>query len=75
MVDVFASSNLFQFPLLTKREDLKTLERKRGSPMRFTGLHNRRLFGETFEKELNRASATRSHSPLSHWISTVQRSE
>lgn len=54
MVDVFASSNLFQFPLLIEREDLKTLERNAVTDA-LTGLHNRRLFGETFEKELNRA--------------------
>lgn len=54
MVDVFASSNLFQFPLLIEREDLKTLERNAVTDA-LTGLNNRRLFGETFEKELNRA--------------------
>jgi len=54
MVDVFTSSNLFQFPLLIEREDLKTLERNAVTDA-LTGLHNRRLFGETFEKELNRA--------------------
>lgn len=54
MVDVFASSNLFQFPLLIERENLKTLERDAVTDA-LTGLHNRRLFSETFEKELNRA--------------------
>ncbi len=54
MVDVFTSSNLFQFPLVIEREDLKTLERDAVTDA-LTGLHNRRLFGETFEKELNRA--------------------
>jgi diguanylate cyclase (GGDEF)-like protein len=54
MVDVFTSSNLFQFPLLIEREDLKTLERDAVTDA-LTGLHNRRLFSETFEKELNRA--------------------
>jgi diguanylate cyclase (GGDEF)-like protein len=54
MVDVFASANLFQFPLLIEREDLKTLERNAVTDP-LTGLHNRRLFSETFEKELNRA--------------------
>jgi len=54
MVDVFTSSNLFQFPLVIEREDLKTLERNAVTDA-LTGLHNRRLFGETFEKELNRA--------------------
>ena len=54
MVDVFTSSNLFQFPLLIEREDLKTLERNAVTDA-LTGLYNRRLFNETFEKELNRA--------------------
>jgi len=54
MVDVFASSNLFQFPLLIERDTLKTLQRDAVTDP-LTGLHNRRLFGETFEKELNRA--------------------
>ena len=54
MVDVFASSNLFQFPLLIEHENLKTLERDAVTDA-LTGLHNRRLFSETFEKELNRA--------------------
>jgi len=54
MVDVFASSNLFQFPLLIEREDLKILERNAVTDA-LTGLNNRRLFSETFDKELNRA--------------------
>ena len=54
MVDVFTSSSLFQFPLLIERENLKTLERDAVTDA-LTGLHNRRLFSETFEKELNRA--------------------
>jgi len=54
MVDVFTSSNLFQFPLLIEREDLKILERNAVTDA-LTGLNNRRLFSETFDKELNRA--------------------
>jgi len=54
LVDVFTSSDLFRFPILIEREDLKKLElRAVTDPL--TGLSNRRLFQETFEKELNRA--------------------
>jgi diguanylate cyclase (GGDEF)-like protein len=54
LVDVFASSDLFRFPLLIERDDLKKLELNAVTDP-LTGLHNRRLFRETFEKELNRA--------------------
>lgn len=54
LVDVFTSSDLFRFPLLIEREDLKKLELNAVTDP-LTGLHNRRLFRETFEKELNRA--------------------
>lgn len=54
LVDVFASAGLFRFPLLIERDDLKKLELSAVTDP-LTGLHNRRLFQETFEKELNRA--------------------
>jgi len=54
LVDVFASSGLFRFPLLIERDDLKKIELHAVTDP-LTGLHNRRLFQETFEKELNRA--------------------
>ena len=54
LVDVFASSGLFRFPVLIERDDLKKIELSAVTDS-LTGLHNRRLFQETFEKELNRA--------------------
>lgn len=53
-VDVFISSGLLRFPLLIERDDLKKIELSAVTDP-LTGLHNRRLFQETFEKELNRA--------------------
>jgi len=54
LVDVFTSFDLFRFPILIEREDLKKLELNAVTDP-LTGLSNRRLFQETFEKELNRA--------------------
>ncbi|HWZ99279.1 MAG TPA: GGDEF domain-containing protein [Candidatus Dormibacteraeota bacterium] len=54
LVDVFTSSDLFRFPILIERDDLKKLELSAVTDP-LTGLYNRRLFQETFEKELNRA--------------------
>lgn len=54
LVDVFTASGLFRFPLLIERDDVKKLELTAVTDP-LTGLHNRRLFQETFEKELNRA--------------------
>jgi diguanylate cyclase (GGDEF)-like protein len=54
LVDVFASSGLFRFPILIERDDLKRIEISAVTDS-LTGLHNRRLFQETLEKELNRA--------------------
>lgn len=54
LVDVFTSSDLFRFPILIERDDLKKLEVSAVTDP-LTGLSNRRLFQETFEKELNRA--------------------
>jgi len=54
LVDVLSSSGLFRFPVLIERDDLKKIELSAVTDP-LTGLHNRRLFQETFEKELNRA--------------------
>jgi diguanylate cyclase (GGDEF)-like protein len=54
LVDVFTSSDLFRFPVLIERDDLKKLALSAVTDP-LTGLYNRRLFQETFEKELNRA--------------------
>jgi len=54
LVDVFSSAGLFRFPLVIERDDFKKLELSAVTDP-LTGLHNRRLFQETFEKELNRA--------------------
>ncbi len=54
MVDVLASSNLLRAPILMEYEDLKKLQVNAATDP-LTGLYNRRLFEEYFEKELNRA--------------------
>ncbi len=54
LVDVFTSSDLFRFPILIERDDLKKLELSAVTDP-LTGLSNRRLFQEAFEKELERA--------------------
>jgi diguanylate cyclase (GGDEF)-like protein len=54
LVDVLTSSGLLRVPILIEYEELKRLELNAVTDP-LTGLHNRRLFAETFEKELNRA--------------------
>jgi diguanylate cyclase (GGDEF)-like protein len=54
VVDVFTTSDLFRVPVLIERSELKKLELNAVTDP-LTGLHNRRLFQETFQKELNRA--------------------
>jgi len=54
MVDYLASSNLLRAPILMEYEDLKKLQVNAATDP-LTGLYNRRLFEEYFEKELNRA--------------------
>src|SRR5260370_8792721 len=54
LMDVLTSSGLLRLPILIEYEELKKLERSAVTDP-LTGLHNRRLFAETFEKELNRA--------------------
>jgi diguanylate cyclase (GGDEF)-like protein len=54
LMDVLASSGFLRVPIIIEYEDLKRLELNAVTDP-LTGLYNRRLFGETFEKELNRA--------------------
>ena len=61
MVDVLASSNWLRVPILMEYEDLKKLQINAATDA-LTGLYNRRLFEEYFEKELNRAR--RNNQPL-----------
>jgi diguanylate cyclase (GGDEF)-like protein len=54
LTDVLASSGFFRVPILIEYEELKTLQLNAVTDP-LTNLYNRRLFTETFEKELNRA--------------------
>jgi diguanylate cyclase (GGDEF)-like protein len=54
LTDVLCSSGLLRVPILIEYDELKRLELNAVTDP-LTGLHNRRLFAETFEKELNRA--------------------
>ncbi len=54
IVDVLASSNFIRVPILMEYEELKKLQINAATDP-LTGLYNRRLFEEYFEKELNRA--------------------
>ena len=54
LVDVLVTSGLLRIPIIIEYDDLKKLELNAVTDP-LTGLYNRRLFGETFEKELNRA--------------------
>ncbi len=54
MVDVLASSNVLRVPILMEYEELKKLQINAATDP-LTGLYNRRLFEEYFDKELNRA--------------------
>lgn len=54
LVDVLTSSGFLRVPVVLEYEDLKNLHRNAiTDPL--TGLYNRRLFSENFDKELNRA--------------------
>ena len=54
LVDVLTSSGFLRVPVVLEYEDLKNLHRNAiTDPL--TGLYNRRLFTENFDKELNRA--------------------
>ena len=54
LMDVLASSGFLRVPIIMEYEELKKLELNAVTDP-LTGLYNRRLFGESFEKELNRA--------------------
>jgi len=54
LMDVLASAGLFRVPIVIEYDELKTLQVNAVTDP-LTGLYNRRLFSETFEKELNRA--------------------
>src|SRR5207245_3602374 len=54
LMDVLATSGFLRVPIILEYEELKKLELNAVTDP-LTGLYNRRLFGESFEKELNRA--------------------
>src|SRR5215831_4174107 len=54
LMDVLSSAGLFRVPIIIEYDELKTLQLNAVTDP-LTGLYNRRLFSETFEKELNRA--------------------
>src|SRR5215813_7809248 len=54
LVDVLSSTGKFRMPVVLEYEELKSLQRNAVTDP-LTGLHNRRLFNETLDKELNRA--------------------
>jgi diguanylate cyclase (GGDEF)-like protein len=54
LTDVLTSSGLLRVPILIEYDELKRLELDAVTDP-LTSLHNRRLFSETFDKELNRA--------------------
>jgi diguanylate cyclase (GGDEF)-like protein len=54
MVDVLSTSNMVRAPIMMEYEELKKLQVSAATDP-LTGLYNRRLFEEYFEKELNRA--------------------
>jgi diguanylate cyclase (GGDEF)-like protein len=54
LVDVFAYENFLRVPILMEYEELKKLQINAATDP-LTGLYNRRLFEEYFDKELNRS--------------------
>ncbi|HXM98363.1 MAG TPA: GGDEF domain-containing protein [Candidatus Dormibacteraeota bacterium] len=54
VMDVLSSAGLFRIPIVIEYDELKKLQLNAVTDS-LTGLYNRRLFTETFEKELNRA--------------------
>jgi diguanylate cyclase (GGDEF)-like protein len=54
LMDVLTSAGLFRVPIILEYDELKVLQMNAVTDP-LTGLYNRRLFGEGFEKELNRA--------------------
>ena len=63
MVDVLASSSYLRVPVLMEYGELKKLQVNAATDP-LTGLYNRRLFEEQFEKELNRALRYNQHLAL-----------
>ena len=58
LVDVLSSAGLLRVPVIIEYDELKKLQLNAiTDPL--TGLYNRRLFTETFERELNRAKRYR----------------
>src|SRR5260370_39072964 len=54
LMDVLASAGLFRVPIIIEYDELETLQLNAVTDP-LTGLYNRRVFAEAFEKELNRA--------------------
>src|SRR6266403_786930 len=54
LVDVLSSSGMFNVPVVLEYDELKNLHHNAVTDP-LTGLYNRRLFNENFDKELNRA--------------------
>jgi diguanylate cyclase (GGDEF)-like protein len=54
LVDVLSSAGMFNVPVILEYDELKNLHRNAVTDP-LTGLYNRRLFNENFDKELNRA--------------------
>jgi diguanylate cyclase (GGDEF)-like protein len=54
LVDVLSTAGMFNVPVVIEYDELKNLHRNAVTDP-LTGLYNRRLFNETFDKELNRA--------------------
>ena len=54
LMDVLSSSGLVRVPVILEYDELKKIQLNAVTDP-LTGLYNRRLFGESFEKELNRA--------------------
>lgn len=54
LMDVFSTAGLLRVPVLIEYEDLKKLQLNAVTDP-LTGLYNRRIFSESFERELNRA--------------------
>lgn len=63
MVDVLASMSYLRLPVLMEYEELKKLQINAVTDP-LTGLYNRRLFEEQFERELNRAQRYNQHLAL-----------
>lgn len=54
LVDVLSSMNALRVPILIEYDEFKKLQINAATDA-LTGLHNRRLFDESFDRELNRA--------------------